>query len=73
MQGLKTRFADLNLSTAFLERHVMHEMLQTQDAGATVIHIRVVRVFIEKQWKSSALEWKRVFCVNSPKHSIAPF
>jgi len=31
-----------------------------------VIHIRLASVYIEKQWKIRALEWKNVFCVNRP-------
>ncbi len=34
--------------------------------SAAVIHIRLARVYIEKQWEISALEWKNTFGVNGP-------
>jgi len=29
-------------------------------------NVRLQCDYIEKQWKSNALEWKSTFCVNSP-------
>lgn len=48
---------DFNLSAAFLECRFMHKTVQKmQDLGATVIHVHIVCAYIEKQWKSNAVE-----------------
>lgn len=70
MQGLKRCFlkAELfNFSTVFLECCVTRESLQkTRDASPVVKDVHLPRVCIEKQWESSAGEWKNVFHVKSP-------
>lgn len=39
-------------------------MQKKQDANATAKDVRLAPVYIEKQWKSSAMERKNAFCVN---------
>lgn len=39
-----------------------------QDVSATVKHVRLVYIFIEKQWKSSTVEYKKMN--NGDSHSF---
>lgn len=38
-----------------------------------VKEVRLAHAYTEKQWKSSTLEWKNVFCMNGPYNSILKF
>ncbi len=53
-------FWKLNLSTAVFEMSC-----HLGDTSATVKHIHLVHIYIEKQWKSIAKEWNNAFCVNN--------
>lgn len=37
-----------------------------KDVKSTVKYVCLAGVNIEKQWKSSVLEWEKAFCVNGP-------
>ncbi len=64
--------SDLKISNSFnLTRRLQSaaltcEMLQKiQDVSVPIIQIHLARAYIEKQWKSSALEWENTLSVNT--------
>lgn len=64
VQGLETHFLKVEkLSKFLLERRILMHAAKDARHELTVIHVRLARVYVENQWKSSALEWKNSYCV----------
>lgn len=47
-------------------RSTCHMWDADKDTSATVKHVNLAHVYIQKLWRSSVVECKNAFCVNSP-------